>query len=31
MQPDEIFVTVLVAVCAIVVIVMRLQSGRPHD
>ena len=31
MKADEIFVAALVIVCAVVVIVMRMQSGRGHD
>jgi hypothetical protein len=31
MRPDEIFVAALVAVCVIVLIVMRVQSGRRHE
>jgi len=31
MKPDEIFVLALVVVCVMVVVAMRLHSGRKHD
>ena len=31
MKPDEIFVAAIVAVCVIVLVLVRVHSGRSHE